>query len=133
MHVEITFMEAISLIAMLMGGVWALLKYNAVQFSRGLDQRFTAMGAAMELRAKVQDEKLNHIDPLLASLARIELDTERRHSAYLEKFSTKDELNKHSERFEKTVNEMFTLLRAIDEKLGRKVDREDCKSCRNSQ
>jgi hypothetical protein len=121
-QIELTFMEAISLVVLLIGAAWALLKMNAVQFNKGLDARF-----------HTQDEKLKHIDLLMMDMKRIELDTARREVEYIGKFCTKDELRELGGRSERVSNEIFSLLRRIEDKLDNKVSKDECSTCRGGQ
>jgi len=122
MHVELTFIDAVGLVVMLIGGAWALLKSNASQFNKGLDLRFSS-----------QDEKLKHIDILMLDIKRVELETARRDSEYIGKFCTKDELRAINDRSERVSSQIFELLRHIDDKLDTKVNRDELNGCKAGQ
>lgn len=130
MHVDLTFMEIITAVAILIGAAWSMLKLTVSQFNKGLNVRFAAMDSAMKLRADAQDVKLAHIDLIAMRLQQLETDGLRQHAAYLEKFSTKDELKDSSARHDRTLEGIFNLLRSIDDKLSNKVDRTECSGCR---
>lgn len=122
MNFELTFIDAVGLVVLLIGGAWALLKSNASQFNKGLDMRFAA-----------QDEKLKHIDILMLDIKRVELETARRDSDYMGKFCTKDELRAINDRSERVSNQIFELLRRIDDKLDAKVNRDELSGCKGGQ
>lgn len=136
MHVELSFWEAVALVAMLVGAAWALLKLNAVQFQKGLDSRFSQIKEGMENMEKAsnsryaaQDKKLEHIDGLMTKISDVEKDSLRRHAEYIDKFATKPELKDASEKTSHALEQIFGLLRQIRDDLHGKVSREECDSC----
>lgn len=130
MHIDITFMELVALAAMLLGAAWALLKMNARQFSKGLDERFEAVLMVMKTRADEQDKKLEHIDSMASKMQVLEVDSLKRHAEYLKEFCTKTELGIVSTKQDRTLEGIFALLREISDKLSNKVSREECRTCR---
>lgn len=130
MHIEITFMNMVAIAAMLLSAFWGLLKLAAYQFSKGLDERFHAMHDLFTRRADEQDKKLTHIDDMASRMQSLELEGYKRHAQNLELFCTKNELAAVSAKQDRTLEGIFSLLREIDEKLGNKVSREECRKCR---
>lgn len=126
MHIDLTFVDFMTLIGMLMGGAWVLLKLSAIQFKRGIDDKFTGIKDSLQ----AQDKKLDHIDGLATKIHDVENEALRRHAEYLEKFCTKQELKDASEKTDNALQQIFNLLREIREDLHGKVSREECESCR---
>lgn len=122
MHIELTFIDALGLVSALIGGAWALLKMNAIQFNRGLDARFAT-----------QDDKLKHIDGLMTDIKRVELDSARRDGEYAGKFCTKEEMRVEGDRAERVSRQIFELLHRIEDKLDNKVSKSECGGCRGQQ
>lgn len=130
MHVDMTFMEALGLVAMLIGSAWGLLKLTAIQFNKGLDARFAAAETLATERSRQQDAKLSHIDSMMSKVQALENEVLKRHADYLEKFCTKTELTRESDDSKHALDQIFTLLREINEKLSNKVSREECAGCK---
>jgi len=85
---------------------------------------------AQDLNAAI-DVKLNSVmlttkDRIELEATKIRLANEERHSSYLEKFSTKDELMTITLKHDKNMDDIFKLLRNIDSKFERTVSREEC-------
>lgn len=130
MHVDMTFAEAIGLVAILIGSVWALLKIAAGQFNKGLDARFASAEALATERGRQQDAKLAHLDVMVGKIQVIENDNLKRHADYVEKFCTKAEMQREAEDNRRALSQIFQLLREISDKLGNKVSREECEGCK---
>jgi len=128
MQISLTFMETISLIALILGGVFALLKIAAYQFLKNISSRFTGMESGINDKITVLTDSMS--DKMKLHRAEIELATERRHSLYLEKFYTVDAANTASLKMDKVTSDIFALLHSIDDKFDRTVSREDCNSKR---
>lgn len=129
MHIELTFMDIATLIGMMFGGAWVLLKLNAMQFKKSIEDKFSGIKESL----LAQDKKLDHIDGLATKIHNVENEALRRHAEYLEKFCTKTELKEASEKTDRALGEIFKLLREIKEDLHGKVSREECDSCRRGQ
>jgi hypothetical protein len=134
MHIDLTFMEAIGLVVVLLGGAFALLKIAAYQFSANITAKFASIEGDMlkqaaDLTKSIEDKfstvSLTTLERIKLERMEIELQTEKRHSFYLEKFSTKDEASIINSKHDKVIDEIFRLLREINEKFANTVSKEE--------
>lgn len=140
MSITMSFMEILSTIGMLLAGGFAILKLAGSQFIKSIGAKFAEIEVDMkkqsdDLNASI-DTKLNSV--MLTTNDRIELEStkirlanEERHSAYLEKFSTKDELLAMSVKHDKHMDDIFKLLLQINDKFDKTVSREEYNSKRD--
>lgn len=134
MTVTLSFMEVVTLIGMLLAGVFTILKMSGSQFLKSIGSKFTEIDADMKKQSadlnKSIDDKFSSV--MLSTQERIKLErmeielvAEKRHSAYLEKFSTKDDLVTISVKHDKRMDEIFEMLRSIESKIANTVSREE--------
>lgn len=137
MQLTLSFMEIISVVAALLTGAFAVLKLAGSQFIRSVGSKFANVEADMkkqasDLNASI-DIKLNSItlttkDRIELESTKIRLANEERHSAYLEKFSTKDELIAITMKHDKRMDDIFDSLRRIEDKVANNITREEFSS-----
>jgi hypothetical protein len=127
-------MEVLSVIGMLLAGSFGILKLAGSHFIKNIASKFAEIEADMKKQAVdlnlALDNKLNGMalttkDKIEHESVKIRLANEERHSAYLEKFSTKDELLSMSAKHDKHMDDIFKLLRSIDNKVANSVTREE--------
>lgn len=134
MTVTLSFMELLSFTGMLLAGGFAILKLAGSHFIKSIASKFAEIEADMKRQA---DDLNTSLDGKLNSLAlttkdRIELEStkirlanEEQHSAYLEKFSTKDEMIAMNLKHDKHMDDIFKLLLSIDDKFTKTVSRDE--------
>lgn len=134
MTVILSFMEIVSIVAMLLAGAFTVLKLAGSQFIRSIGSKFAEIESDMKKQAgdlnSSMDSKFNGF--MLSTRDRIELEatkirlaSEERHSAYLEKFSTKDDLIAISLKNDKRMDDIFDSLRRIEDKVANNITREE--------
>ena len=122
------------MVGILLTGAFTILKLAGSQFIRSVGSKFAEIEADMKKQAgdlnSSIDVKLNSV--MLTTKDRIELEStkirlanEERHSAYLEKFSTKDDLTAIIMKHDKRMDDIFSSLHRIEDKVVNNVTREE--------
>lgn len=114
---EVTFGlgELVGSLASVVGMGWVLLRVSFSQFEKRIDNKLESL-----------DSKFSTIERLELDIKRVEVDGIRSASQYPILFATKEELVRSQEKTDKTMERIFGLLQAINDKLDRKVDRDEC-------
>lgn len=107
-QLEIGVGEVLAVLGSVVGFGWALLKLSLSQFEKRLTDKFSA------------------VNGLLLDVKKLELELVKRDGHYSQMFATKDDLQRHQDKYEKTVERIFTLLTHMSEKLDSKVAHDDC-------
>lgn len=106
-------------IATVLGGTvgigWALLRMTMGQFEKRLDEKFSN-----------QTQRMNALEVIAVEIKKMEVEQIRMEGRLNIVHATKEELSRAEEKLEKTVERVFGILQAINDKLDGKVDRDEC-------
>ena len=115
MQVTFGIGELLGALATVVGIGWAILRMSFAQFEKRVDEKLDSL-----------DSKFSTIERLELDIKRVEVDGIRGASQQAILFATKEELSRAQEKHDKTMERVFGLLQAINDKLDRKVDRDEC-------
>lgn len=115
MQVTFGLGELLGALATVVGIGWAILRMSFAQFEKRVDGKLDAL-----------DKKFSTIERLELEIKRVEVDGIRGASHYPIIYATKEELTRAQEKHDKTMERVFGLLQTINDKLDKKVDREEC-------
>ena len=108
MHIELGLGELLASITTGIGAIWVIVKIAFGQFERRLNEKFTAL------------------DGLLLDVKKLEIEQVKRDAIYANQFVHKEEFKSYADSQSRTIERVFGLLTQINDKLDRKVDKEDC-------
>lgn len=108
MPITVGFGELMAGLSAIVAVGWGILRMSFAQFEKRIDSKF------------------NSIERLELEVKRIEVETIRTSGQNAILYATKEDLTRAQEKHDKTLERVFGLLQSINDKLDRKVDREEC-------
>jgi hypothetical protein len=108
MQLSVGLGELLTAFMSMIGIGWGILRISFSQFEKRIDAKF------------------NTIERLELDIKRVEVDGIRSASQFQMLFVTKEELSRAQEKHDKTMERVFGILQTINDKLDKKVDRDEC-------
>ena len=124
MQITLSLSEILTIVIFLLGGSFTLIKIAAFQFGKNITLKLATIDKDIAEQSKVLLETTT--DKIRLHRAEVELANERRHSSYLEKFHTKDEADARAIKQDKTADDIFKMLHAINEKFDTTISEREC-------
>ncbi len=115
MSFQLGFMDLAGLIGAGAGAWWIVLQVAGKQFMGKLELQFAAQG-----------ERIGKLETVAVRIQAFEVDSAKRETAMALHYVLREEYRIDHSRLEKQLDQIFELLREMNEKLDKKVDRIEC-------
>lgn len=119
---ELSLGEIVTVLGTIVGCGWALLQLSFKQFEKRQDEKFEALRTSLN----EQNKKFSTVEVLALEVKKLEIEFAKRDGEYARLYINKDEFASFRTEMKQGINELFALMRAVDQKLDQKIDRAEC-------